>query len=81
MTRRAFRLYAVPSFWEGIARLIDVGGMLNEYNYSKSEWEADYRALQSDWGLVGEDLWGALDQFIQEHQRQINEETRAKTQR
>lgn len=77
MTHRPYRLYARPSFWEGIARLLDIGGTLNEYNYSSCERVADFRALQSDWEIVGEDLWGALEQFRQEHRRQLDEEERA----
>lgn len=56
MTRRPFSLYARPSFLEGIARLFDVGGMLNTYNQSRTPEEADYRAILSDWEAVGRDL-------------------------
>lgn len=49
-------LYARPSFLEGIARIMDMSGTLNEYNRSESPEEADTRALRSDWYAVGDDL-------------------------
>ncbi len=67
--RRAliFSLCARPSIWEGIARLIDIGATLNEYNYSETAMEADYRALRSDWEMVAQDMWSAIGRFDQEH--------------
>ncbi len=62
-----FSLYAKPSFIEGIARLVDVGGTLDEYNCSCSEQEADYRAILSDWESVGQDIINAVAQFAKEH--------------
>lgn len=65
---KGFRLYARPSFWEGLARLLDVGGTLNEYNYSDSDEEADVRAILSDWEAVGKDIRAAIKKFEMEHQ-------------
>jgi len=73
MTYRSFRLYARPSFWGGIARLLDVGVMLNEYNYSTSPEEADFLALQSDWEMVGADLCWAIETFRGSLPDQANE--------
>ena len=56
MAEPNFVLYARPSFFEGLARLLDVGGTLNEYNTSKSPEEADYRAIFADWQAVGLDI-------------------------
>jgi hypothetical protein len=67
MTPCDFRLYAVPSFWEGVARLMDMMGMLNEYNYSNTPVEADYRAIWSDWVMVRQDLMQAVVQFKRQH--------------
>lgn len=65
MTRR-FRLYAQPSFWEGMARIIDLGGTLNEYNYSDHPRQADFRAIQSDWEEVGTDFVTAIEELEKE---------------
>lgn len=63
MYREIYRLYARPSFFEGMARLFDFGGSLNQYNYSKSPNEADLRAMEADWQMVGEDLRNALKEY------------------
>ncbi len=56
MTRATGLLYAEPSFVEGLARTLDIGGTLEEYNYSRNGAEADRNALRSDWIQVGADL-------------------------
>lgn len=64
--KEIFRLYERPSFLEGIARLFDFGGWLNQYHYSSSNEEADSRAIESDWRFVGEDLREAIRQYIKQ---------------
>ena len=63
---RSGRLFARPSFWEGYARVIDMGATLNEYNRSKTPEEADDAAIQSDWKAVGESMESALSNFSKE---------------
>ena len=63
MDKHIYHLYARPSFWDGIARLFDFGGLLNQYNYSKSGKEADFRAIQSDWEYVGQDIYKAIEEY------------------
>jgi hypothetical protein len=46
-------LFSRPSFVEGFARLVDVPGLLNQYNISASAAEADRRAIAADWDQVG----------------------------
>ena len=58
-------LYARPSFVEGVARLLDFGGVLNEYNQSRTGREADWKALRADWITVGDDLWDAAEQVAE----------------
>jgi hypothetical protein len=53
-------LYAKPSFVEGMARSIDLFGVLQEYNRSLSEEEADAWAIYSDFQAVGTDLSKAI---------------------
>ena len=55
-------LYARPSFLEGVARALDVGNTLTEYNSSITPEQADWLALQADWRIVGEDLRYSLKQ-------------------
>ena len=54
-------LYARPSFLEGMARVMDIGGTLNEYN---SSGDPDTIALLMDWLVVGQ----AMRQAIDEHE-------------
>ena len=49
-------LYARPSFVEGLARTLDLGSTLNEYNASPSGDEADCAAFASDTGALAADF-------------------------
>lgn len=60
MNKLSSFLYARPSFIEGVARLIDLGNTLQEYNSSLSPEQADALAIFSDWRVVGEDLASAM---------------------
>lgn len=63
MNRITTFLYAEPSFTEGVARLFDWGGTLNEYNYSNSGQEADRNAMFVDWAAVSEDYAEVIKNF------------------
>lgn len=54
-------LFARPSFLEGLARVFDVGGTLQEYNYSPTGEIADYFAMMADFRCVGQDMQFAID--------------------
>ena len=60
-------LYARPSAVEGVARIMDFGNTLNEYNYSSTSDDADFLALRADWRVVARDLGIAFKEEIQEH--------------
>jgi hypothetical protein len=66
MSRPDDYLFARPSFKEGVARILDLGNTLNVYNNSKSGEEADRKALESDWGTVGNDIRTAISKFEKE---------------
>lgn len=53
-------LFARPSFWSGVARTLDLGGVFDDYNYSASAAEAEARAMRADWTAVGNDLRRAM---------------------
>ena len=61
MGSRTDYLYARPSFLEGMARLVDVGGTLSEYNDSPDGQIADAEAMWMDWAVVGQDMCHALE--------------------
>ncbi len=53
-------LFANPSFLQGIASAIDIGGTLIEYNASMTPQAADARAIASDWAITGKDIIAAV---------------------
>lgn len=59
-------LFARPSFLEGLARLFDFRGTLNEYNTSSTTTDADVQALEMDMAVIGDDFRQALGLVQQE---------------
>jgi hypothetical protein len=59
-------LFARPSFVEGMARVLDLGCTLNVYNESRTESQADYKAIRNDFRMIGQDIAFALKQNEQE---------------
>lgn len=59
-------LFGSFNFWEGMARVLDVGGTMVVYNESPTIEEADRRALSSDWQAVGDDLRNAMNIYGEE---------------
>ena len=63
MGTRSDFLYAEPSFLEGLARILDFGNTLKQYNESPSSEMADAVALGTDWAVVGNELNNAMGTF------------------
>ena len=57
-------LFARPSVIEGMGRNVDLFGVLNTYNFSRSGVEADRKAFNSDWQAVYNDLYKAYKDTI-----------------
>ena len=64
MELRSSLLFARPSFIEGVARLSDFGGTLNEYNTFALSSRA---AIALDWAHVGAALWDAVETLVVEN--------------
>lgn len=60
-------LSATPCVLYGLARLLDLAGQFDTYNYSRTPEEADAKALYWDWRMVGHDLEAALTRFDEEY--------------
>lgn len=56
-------LFTTPSFFKGTARIGDMFGQLDSYNYSKSAAQADQEALSRDWKIVGKEIANAINTF------------------
>jgi hypothetical protein len=59
----SFRLFARPTFLEGVARVFDFANVLQNYRHDTTEHEADTNALRSDWIAVGDDLRHAISTY------------------
>ena len=53
-------LFSNPSFLEGLARTIDLGATLDEYNASLTPEQADLIAIRNDWEVIGDDILFAI---------------------
>ncbi len=56
-------LFAEPSLIGGMARVVDLGATLQDYNYSRNTAEADTKALINDWFAIGDDIRHSLNQY------------------
>lgn len=54
-------LFTNPSVLKGTARVADLFGYLDNYNYKETEAEADIKALKRDWTIVGFDIKRAIE--------------------
>ncbi|CAM1346821.1 hypothetical protein [Tenacibaculum insulae] len=61
--RRTTRLLPKNNFMVGLGSVLNIAGSYFDYNYSKSDAEADRKALNSDWMSVGEDFKTAKKAF------------------
>ena len=60
---RSARLFANPSFVDGMSRTFDLLGNQDIYNEDMTPKEADSKALFSDWASVGDHLILAAKEF------------------
>lgn len=63
-------LFAQPSFLRGMGKALDLRSTRNVYNDSSSDQEADYKALKSDWIIIGDDIRRAAEQYGRKEAKQ-----------
>ena len=56
-------LFHRSSFFNGMSRVLDLFGVYDRYNTSTNAQEADSRAIQNDWSVVGSDLADAIENY------------------
>lgn len=56
----SFQLFATPTFFSGMARTLDLGAVLDDYDGILISEQVDRLALCADWLAVSEDMWSAL---------------------
>jgi hypothetical protein len=49
-------LFSTPTFINGIGSIINIAGNYYIFNYSETAEEADAKAIEADWGVIGQDL-------------------------
>ena len=59
-------LFPTPTKILGTATVFNIWGQFHSFNRSKDGHEADSRAIQSDWGVIGQDLQEVLDKFAED---------------
>lgn len=67
MKRRKFNtdfLFPVQDEITGIASVLDIFHANTVYNYSKTDTEADQKAIAHDWAAIGEDLSDVINKYI-----------------
>lgn len=65
-------LFTTPGFLAGAARVIDLFGELEDYNFAPNSEMADAIAMRGDWQAVGGDLRAAMDEYrAQAHSDQL----------
>ena len=57
-----------PSFIDGIFSILDLSKIQSRYNMSKTEAEADSRAIASDWKAIGEDMRAVIKEYGKNNQ-------------
>lgn len=68
-------LFARPSFFEGVSRVIDIGNTMSEYNSALTPVQADYLALSADINALKDDLARARQELINTSNRTQNNAT------
>ena len=63
-------LFSRPSFISGLGSVINVAGNYFEFKYSNSGEEADRKALESDWDVIGDDLRNTIKKEKLQHQHE-----------
>lgn len=60
-------LFPKSDFITGVGSVFNIPGNFYEFNSSKSGKEADIKALNNDWSMVGNDLYSAKEEFDKEN--------------
>ncbi|WP_299429564.1 hypothetical protein [uncultured Maribacter sp.] len=65
--------YLLPknNFLVGMGSILNLAGSYFEYNYSKSDGDADLKALTSDWENIGEDIRKSKSNFEKENKQEF----------
>ena len=54
-------LFSSPSFFSGAGTLMNLSGNFYDFNASKTGFEADEKALENDFRMVGQDICDTIE--------------------
>ena len=60
-------LFAPLTFLSGLGSVLDLSENLNRYNFSHTEDEADWKAIYSDYRMIGQDIEEAMREYERVH--------------
>ncbi|MBK5214965.1 MAG: hypothetical protein JJE55_15060 [Flavobacteriaceae bacterium] len=61
--KRTDFLFPKRNFWTGFSSILDIFGADKKFNTSKSGREADTKAIQNDWEMIGQDFRDVLSKL------------------
>jgi hypothetical protein len=56
-------LFVTPSFLVGAGSVLNIAGNYFKFNYSSTDEQADAKAIESDWGVIGIDIETATNEI------------------
>lgn len=63
---KTYRLFHRTSFLDGIGSIINIFGNYFDFNFSNTGEEADKKAIENDWEVVGDDIRKAVQKMNDE---------------
>lgn len=64
-------LFPTSSFILGVGSIMNIAGGYYDYNSSETPIDADFKALKSDWLVVGKDIKSSIENFKEDHKSQL----------
>jgi hypothetical protein len=65
MLRKKYRtdfFFPRINFWIGVGSVANIGGNYFESNYAQTYEEADSKAIENDWGMIGQDICHTINE-------------------
>ena len=60
-------LFSTPSFLSGAGTVINLAGNFYKFNSSDSDFEADQKAIENDFRMIGQDISDVIEKINEEN--------------
>ncbi len=67
-------LYATPNFLMGAGTVLNLAGNYYTFNDSSNNLEADYKAIENDFAIIGIDISHSIELFEQQNHSTIEKQ-------